>query len=122
MAVIDDVARDFTAMLRLDQFEAAGEKFWAIDVKSAEPAALSQDIPALVSGREAALRKTRARFAEADIDDLRIDGPFVTGDQFALFLDMLITDPATGKTQPFAEIAIFTVRDGRIIEERFFYD
>lgn len=121
MSAIHDVARDFTAMLRLGQFEAAGEKFWATDVQSAEPADLSQDIPALVSGREAARRKARARFTEAEIDDLGIDGPFITGDQFALFLDMLITDPATGKTQPFAEIAVFTVRDGRIIEERFFY-
>jgi hypothetical protein len=122
MAAIDDVARDFTAMLRLGQFEAAGEKFWSTDVMSAEPAALSHDIPALVSGIEAARRKIRTRFAEARIDDLGIDGPFVTGDQFALFLDMLITDPASGHAQPFTEIAIFTVRDGRIIEERFFYD
>jgi len=121
VAAIDAVARDFTAMLRLGQFEAAGEKFWATDVRSAEPADISQDIPALVSGREAARLKARARFANKEIDDLGIDGPFVTGDQFALFLDMLITDLATGRTQPFAEIAIFTVRDGRIIEERFFY-
>ena len=121
MAAIDAVARDFTAMLRLGQFEAAGEKFWAPDVRSAEPAEISQDIPALVSGREAARLKARARFANKEIDDLGIDGPFVTGDQFALFLDMLITDLATGRTQPFAEIAIFTVRDGHIIEERFFY-
>jgi ketosteroid isomerase-like protein len=28
----------------------------------------------------------------------------------------------TNSPMPFAEIAIFTVRDGRIIEERFFYD
>jgi len=121
VAAIDAVARDFTAMLRLGQFEAAGEKFWATDVRSAEPEDISQDIPALVSGREAARLKARARFANKEIDDLGIDGPFITGDQFALFLDMLITDLATGRTQPFAEIAIFTVRDGHIIEERFFY-
>lgn len=122
MAAIDDVARDFTAMLRLGQFEAAGEKFWSMDVTSAEPTDLSRDIPARVTGIAAARRKIRARFAEARIDDLGIDGPFVTGDQFALFLDMLITDPASGSAMPFTEIAIFTVRDGRIIEERFFYD
>ncbi len=122
MAAIDEIARGFTAMLRLGQFEAAGEKFWAADVISAEPAPLSHDIPALGSGKEAVSRKVKARFGEGDIDDLSIDGPFITGDQFALFLDMLMTNPTTGKTQPFTEIAIFTVRDGRIIEERFFYD
>ena len=58
--------------------------------------------------------KRSARFGTARIDDLGIDGPFVTGDQFALFLDMLITDPASGQAEPFTEIAIFTVRDGRI--------
>ncbi len=122
MAVIDDIARDFTAMLRLGQFEAAGEKFWSMDVTSAEPNHLSHDLPTRVSGIEAVRRKIRARFAQARIEDLGIDGPFVTGDQFALFLDMLITNPASGLATPFTEIAIFTVRDGRIVEESFFYD
>lgn len=122
MAAIDNVARDFTAMLRLGQFEAAGETFWSPDVTSAEPAALSDDIPATVSGIAAVRAKHSARFGTARIDDLDIDGPFVTGDQFALFLDMLITDPASGEAKPFTGIAIFTVRDGRISEERYFYD
>lgn len=122
MAAIDDVARDYTAMLRLGQFEAAGERYWANGVTSVEPADLKIGIPAFVSGIEAARDKARFRFGTGRIDDLGIDGPFVTGDQFALFLDMLITDPASGSAQPFTEIAIFTVRDGRIIEERFFYD
>lgn len=122
MAAIDDVARNFTAMLRLGQFGAAGETFWSPDVTSAEPAALSDDTPAIVSGIAAVRAKSIARFGTARIDDLGIDGPFVTGDQFALFLDMLITDPASGRAEPFTEIAVFTVRDGRIIEERFFYD
>ena len=122
MAAINDVARDFTAMLRCGQFEAAGERFWAEDVRSSEPADLPGEIPAFISGIEAARGKAKSRFGRCRIDDLGIDGPFVTGDQFALFLDMLITDPACGVAQPFTEIAIFTVRDGRIIEERFFYD
>ncbi len=121
MAAIDDVAREFTAMLRLGQFEAAGQRYWADAVTSVEPADLQIGIPALVSGIEAALNKARFRFGKNRIDDLGIDGPFVTGDQFALFLDMLITDPASGHAQALTEIAIFTVRDGRIIEERFFY-
>jgi len=122
MAGVQDVARDFTAMLRLGQFEAAGDRYWADAVASVEPADLPTGIPAFVSGIEAARDKARFRFGTGRIDDLGIDGPFVTGDQFALFLDMLITDPASGSAQPFTEIAIFTVRDGRIIEERFFYD
>ncbi len=115
MSAIQDIARDFTALLRAGQFEAAGARYWADAVTSVEPADLSIGISAVHN-------KARARFGKGRIEDLGIDGPFVTGDQFALFLDMLITDPASGQTQPFTEIAIFTVRDGRIIDERFFYE
>ena len=55
------------------------------------------------------------------INDLTVDGPFVTRNQFALFLDMMITNRASGNSQPFTEIAVFTVRDAKITEERYFY-
>lgn len=121
MAAIDDVARDFTAMLRLGQFEAAGEAFWSRDVTSAEPAHSSGDSPAVLSGIAAVRAKRGVRFRTARIDDLIIDGPFVTGDQFALLIDMLVTEPASRQAEPFTEIAVFTVRDGCIVHERFFY-
>jgi SnoaL-like domain len=122
MASVQDVARDFTSLLRQGQFEAAGARFWADDVRSLEPRDLPGGIPATVFGIDAARGKGNARFGTIRIEDIGIDGPFVTGDQFALFLDMLITNIASGHAQPFTEIAIFTVRDGRIIEERHFYD
>lgn len=115
MDSIDDIARDFTAMLRAGQFEAAGDRYWAADVKSIEPAGKS------VTGIDAARIKCNARFGAAKIDEICIDGPFVTGNQFALFLDVMIAGPRSGADQPFTEIAVFTVRDGSIIEERFFY-
>ena len=122
MATIDDVARDFTAMLRQGQFEAAGERFWADDITSFEPADLPGGIQALVSGIDAARAKSRAWFAVSRIEDLSIDGPFVTGDQFALFMDMAIVDRASGTAHPFTEIALYTVRNSQITEERYFYD
>jgi hypothetical protein len=35
---------------------------------------------------------------------------------------MMIAGQPSGADQPFAEIAIFTVRNGQISEERYFYD
>lgn len=122
MASIEEVARDFTAMLRAGRFEAAGNRYWAPDVTSIEPAALPGGIHATASGIDAARIKCHARFGSAKIDEIGIDGPFVTGNQFALFLDMVIVDPASGVRQPFTEIALYTVRGGQIAEERHFYD
>ena len=122
MPTADDVARDFTAMLRLGQFAAAGDAWWADDVTSIEPKDLPGGIAAVVSGIEATRSKCHIRFNAAHIDDLSIDGPFVTGNQFALFLDMMIIGGADRALGPFSEIALYTVRDGRISEERYFYD
>lgn len=122
MASVEEIARDFTAMLRVGRFEAAGECYWAPDVTSIEPAPLPGGIDATASGIDAVRIKCRARFSGARIDEIGIDGPFVTGDQFALFLDMILVDSTSGARQPFTEIALYTVRDGRIAEERYFYD
>jgi hypothetical protein len=116
------VAHEFTAMLRAGQFEAAGNRFWADDVTSIEPAALPGGIAATACGIAAARRKCNARFGAAKIAEIGIDGPFVTGDQFVLFLDLIIVDRASGGSAPFSEIALYTVREGQIAEERYFYD
>lgn len=121
MASIEAIARDFTAMLRAGQFEAAGDRFWAVDVTSIDPTALPGGIHATALGIDAARNKCHARFGDARIDEIGIDGPFVTGDQFALFIDLVIIDCASGARQPFTEIALYTVRAGRIAEERHFY-
>ena len=122
MQTIHQVARDFTALLRSGKFVAAGERYWSSDVASIEPADLPGGIRTTVSGKAATLRKCTARFGTALIDEIGIDGPFVTGNQFALFLDLVTLDPASGARQPFTEIALYTVRDGQIAEERYFYD
>lgn len=119
MPAIDDVARDFTAILRAGRFEDAGDRYWATDVASIEPA---RGIFPSASGIEAARAKCQARFSRALIDEIGIDGPFVTGNQFALFLDLVFIDPASGARRPFTEIALYTVRGGEIAEERHFYD
>ncbi len=122
MASITEIARDFTDMLRQGQFVAARERFWAADVRSIDPHDLPGGISAEVSGIDAARAKAAHWFGSRRIHDLSIDGPFVTGNQFALFLDMMIAGQPSRPDQPFTEIAVFTVRDGQISEERYFYD
>ena len=110
MASIEDVARDFTALLRAGQFEEAGRRFWASDIHIFEPQ------------QQAGVLAARVRFGSSRLEDIGIDGPFVTGDQFALFLDLVLVDPANGRRHPFSEIALYTVRGGQIAEERHFYE
>lgn len=115
-----DVAADFTALWLAGDYRAAGEKYWGDDVVSMEPRALPNGTDAECRGIEAVREKNLRWCSTHGIEDLSIDGPFVTGDHFALFADMLIAH--AGRRRPHSEIAVFVVRDGRIIEERFFYE
>lgn len=114
------VAAEFTALWRAGQFQVAGEKFWADDVVSIEPHDLPDGTAAVCRGIEAVRAKTRHWLATHGIEDFSLDGPFITGDQFALFADMLIAH--AGLLVPHSQIMVFTVHHGRIIEERHFYD
>ncbi len=100
----------------------AADTYWASNIVSIEPAELPDGTPARVEGFARAHEKLDDRLSACAMDDLMIDGPFVTGNHFALFLDMIITSRATGERRPFSEIAIYTVEGGKIIEERYFYE
>ena len=51
----------------------------------------------------------------------RVDGPFVNGDQFAVFWEIDVTPKATGERTRLREVALYTIRNDKIAEERFFY-
>ncbi|MEE4329614.1 MAG: SnoaL-like domain-containing protein [Wenzhouxiangella sp.] len=114
-----EVAADFTDLWRRGQFRAAGEKYWAEDVVSIEPHDLPDGTAAVCRGIEAVRVKVLRWLATHGIEDLNLDGPFVTGDHFAIFIDMLVAH--AGKRMPHDQIVVFAVREGRITEERHFY-
>lgn len=119
---LGDLAHDFSSLLLNGQAVAAAEKYWAVDIVSMEPENSREHGPAIVTGYKAAHYKLTSWLDHSAMEELSIDGPFITGDHFALFIDMLIKRRATGERQPFSEIAIYTVRDQKIIEERYFYE
>ena len=117
---VASVAARFVALWRAGDFQAAGERYWADDIVSFEPHDLPDGTPAVCRGIDAVRTKTRQWLATHGIEDLGLDGPFVTGDRFAVFADMLIAH--AGQRIPHSQIAVFVVRNGRISEEHHFYD
>ena len=117
---VTEVANDFTALWLKGEFRAAGERYWADDVVSIEPHPMPGGIEAECHGIQAVRDKNLRWFSTRGIEDLSLDGPFVTGDHFAVFADMLIAH--RGHRTPHSEIAVFVVRDGKIVEERYFHE
>lgn len=121
MLSLADIANDYAALVAGGEPLVAAEKYWADDIACFEPDQSQSEEPALAVGKTAALARLTRWLKGNAMSDVLIDGPFITGDQFALFIDMEITRRATGTREPFSEIATYTVRDGLIVEERFFY-
>ena len=112
-----DLAKTFTELCAKGQLEAAGQKFWSDDVVSREP--MTGDL-AVIKGRKAVEGKGAWWSANHEIHDVKVQGPYVHGDQFAVRFTMDVT-PKGGQRATMDEIGIYTVRGGKIVEERFFY-
>ncbi len=112
------VADEFTALCKAGKLEEAGERFWADDVVSLEPEAGPMQ---RTDGRGQAKAKGDWFMEANEIHAFTTEGPLVNGDQFVLRFAMDLTAKETGERTQMEEVAVYTVRDGRIVEERFFY-
>jgi hypothetical protein len=111
-----ELAKAFTDMCAKGEFEAAGKKFWSDDIVSREP--MTGDMAEL-KGRKAAEGKNQRWYANHEVHDLKVEGPYVHGDQFVVGFKLDVT-PKGQKRIHLDEVGLYTVRNGRIVEESFF--
>ncbi len=113
-----ELAQRFVELCRSEHPEQAGETFWAPDVVSLEA---MEGPMARVQGIEAVRAKSAWWYENHTVHAFETHGPFVHGDQFACRFSIDVTAKATGQRVAMDEIGLYTVKDGKIVEERFFY-
>jgi ketosteroid isomerase-like protein len=111
------VAEDLVAMCKAGQFDESGEKYWADDVVSLEP---GEGEMARIQGKAGVRAKGEWWYANHEIHGVAVEGPYVHGDQFVVRFKMELT-PKGGERISMDEVGLYTVRDGKVVEERFFY-
>jgi ketosteroid isomerase-like protein len=111
-------AEAFTALLKAGDHEAAATKFNADDIVSYEA---MEGPMAMCKGRDAVKAKADWWYANHEVHSVTTEGPFVNGDQFAVRFEMDITTKETGQRMQMAEMGLYTVKNGKIAEERFYY-
>ncbi len=114
---IRETAEAFTAMLKAGDFAGAGQRFWHEDVSSIE----AMGEPAALHGRAAVAAKMQAWGEAHEVHGFSVTGPFLNDDQFALYMTIDVTIRATGQRMEMLEVALYTVHEGKVVEERFFY-
>jgi hypothetical protein len=111
-----ELAKIFTKMCATGEFEAAGKKFRSDDIVSREP--MGGDM-AMVKGREAVEGKGKWWYANNEVHKIEVEGPYVHGDQFVVRFKMEVT-PKGKSRMSLDEVGLYTVHNGKIVEERFF--
>lgn len=117
---INAIANDFTNLCKAGKFEEAGEAHWSPDIVSIEPFGGDSGDPA-ARGIDAVRAKGEWWYANHEVHNVDTAGPFMHGDQFTLQFHMDLTVKASGDRMSMDEIGLYTVKDGKIVEERFFY-
>ena len=112
-----DIAKDFTALCQAGQFEEAGAKYWADSVVSIEA---MEGEGARAEGRKAVEAKGEWWYANHEIHSVKVEGPYVNGSQFIVRFTLDVT-PKGGQRMSMDEMGVYTVQDGKVTEERFFY-
>jgi ketosteroid isomerase-like protein len=119
-AIMDtsDVAKAFAELCKAGKFEEAGERFWADDVVSLEP---MEGPMARLEGRAAVKGKSEWWNSAHEVHSSTAEGPFAHGDQFAMRFAIDVTQRESGQRMQFTEIGLYTVRDGKVVEEKFLF-
>jgi hypothetical protein len=109
-------AEQFTNLCREGKFDAAGKQFWSDEVISVEP--MSGDMHEK-KGRRAVEDKGRWWSENHQVHSWKVEGPFVNGDQFVLRFEFELTPKGKNRTT-MREVGLYTMKNDKITEERFF--
>lgn len=115
---VSDIAKDFVALYNQGKVEEIGRTYWADSVVSIEP---MQGPMARLEGRDAVQGKSDWWYANHTVYSSVSSRPHINGDQFCVIFQSDILSKQSGERMQMEEIGLYTIKDGKIIEERFFY-
>ena len=114
-----DIANRLYELCKEGHYQQAQEELYADDALSIEPVH-AQGIPS-VTGKEAIIKKGEQ--FQGSIEELHGVGasqPIVAGNHFALTIMIDATFKGMGK-MVMEEVAVYEVKDGKVVKEQFFY-
>ncbi len=114
------VAEELVAFCRAGHNMDAINSLYSPDIVSVESMGTEQ-MPRERKGLDAVRQKNEWWVANNEVHSAEVDGPFVGEDKFAVYYNFDVTSKPTGKRAPMEEMALYTVKDGKIVHEHFFY-
>jgi ketosteroid isomerase-like protein len=99
------------------------DTLFAKDVVS-EEAVDSPEFPRVTKGIEGVRAKNQRWGETNEVHGQEVGGPYPNGDEFAVVFALDFTPkagPLAGRRVKMQEVALYTVKDGKVVHEKFFY-
>jgi ketosteroid isomerase-like protein len=119
-----EISDQLVALCRAGRNVEAVETLMSADIVSVE-ARGDETMPATMTGLEAIRGKNVWWVANHAIHSAEVKGPFPNGDRFSVIFNFVVSPKMgamAGKKVRMEEVALYTVSDGKIVREEFFYD
>jgi hypothetical protein len=114
------VAEELVTHCRAGRNLDAINSLYSPDIVSVESMG-NETMPREMKGIDAIRGKNQWWSENNVVHSSSVDGPFVGEDKFAVYYNFDVTFKPTGKRSPMEEMALYEVKDGKIVREQFFY-
>ncbi len=118
----NEVGQRLVDLCKSGRFQEALD-LYSPDAVSVEAMA-NETMPAVMRGIEAIRRKGESWLANNEVHSTDAKGPYPNGDRFAVIFDVDVTPkagPMAGRRMQMEEVGLYTVENGKIVREEFFY-
>ncbi len=114
------VGQELVALCQAGKNLEAIEKFYSANVVSLEAVAMP-NIGQTQQGIEAIKGKNKWWVENHEVHGGEVSGPFPNGNRFIVHFKYDVTPKHTGKRMTMEEMGLYTVENGKIVKEEFFY-
>lgn len=124
MASTVEIGKKLVALCNQGKNLEAIDQLYSPEIVSIEQMG-DENMPARMRGIDAIRGKNRWWFENNTIHSASAMGPYPKDDKFIVVFKMDITSkagPMTGQRMQMEEAAVYTVKDGKIVQEEFYYD
>jgi len=115
-----EIGKELVALCRQGKNQEAIDRFYAPNIESLEPIA-TPGMDRIQKGIQAIKGKNQWWVDNHQIHGGTVEGPYPHGDRFILFFKYDVTPKQTGKRMTMDETGLYTVQNGKIVKEEFFY-
>jgi ketosteroid isomerase-like protein len=115
-----EIANTLVAHCKQGRNREAMEALYADDIVSVEAGAPPGGDP-VAKGKDAVIAKSQWWVDNHEIHSAEVGGPWPNGDQFITTFKYDVTFKPQGRRFVMEEAALYTVKDGKITKEEFFY-